>query len=474
MATLHDLYGLLPECILSATVLLLIALAAVMRGAVKRCCENRIVLLISLIGLISAFIFSILPAWRMDGSYFSNLITIDSQTAFFRCIIIATAIIAVIMSARAKELSTLDRPEYFALMIGSSIGMTLLSATSNILMIYLAMETMGLLSYMLVGSIRGDRKSAEAAMKYLFFGAISSAIFLFGASLFYGATSSLDIAAASSALPESLIIPSFMMLLGFLFKVAAFPMQAWCPDAYEGAPIPIAAFLSVASKAAGVAVIIRISSIMGESNGWPLIIAIISAITMTVGNLSAIHQRSIKRLLAYSSIANAGYILMAIAASSGRGYEGALAFIIALFIMDMGAFTVLQVVSNRFGTDKLEAFDGLAKCGGFGAMISVAMAIFLLSLVGLPPFIGFVGKLYIFTAAVDSKLYWLALVGVINSVISLYYYMRIVKAMFLKDVASNFLFKMESRALTAMIAILAILTVTFGLAWGLITKIVSA
>lgn len=414
------------------------------------------------------------------GSLFGGLINNDRFAVFFRFIFVSTAGLVIIFSQRARDLgragTVSDAPEYYSLILGMVVGMSLLAGTTNILVIYLALEFVSLMSYLLVGFAPRDERSKEAALKYLLFGAVASGVFLFGASIFYGLAGSLDITIARGA---NLSGPAFalsvvLMLAGFLYKIAAAPMHAWCPDAYEGAPIPVAAFLSVAPKAAGFAVLMRVSAIIGVEAHWPLVIAVISAVTMTFGNLAAIPQMNVKRLLAYSSIAHAGYLLMGVASTSQKGNEAVYFYLIAYLIMNLGAFLAVEIVANENGSETIEAFSGLGRRGARGTITAIAMTVFLLSLTGIPPFAGFIGKFYLFWAVLDARLYWLAVVGIINSVISLYYYMRVVKAMFFGEAESSGPLEGGNCRLFILIVILAIVTIAMGLAWSRVSCLVSA
>ncbi|MBI2341985.1 MAG: NADH-quinone oxidoreductase subunit N [Deltaproteobacteria bacterium] len=262
-------------------------------------------------------------------------------------------------------------------------------------------------------------------------------------------------------------------------------MHAWCPDAYEGAPTPITAFLSVAPKAAGFAVLMRVFSAAGDGFNWPLIIAVISAATMTFGNLAAIPQTNVKRLLAYSSIAHAGYLLMGVASGTPRGAEAVYFYFAAYLVMNLGAFLVVQIIANTSpplmggdigegGRESLAAYKGLGRRGASGAILGITMTIFLLSLTGIPPFVGFIGKFYIFAAVMDAKLYWLAFIGIANSVVSLYYYMRIVKTIFFDEPADAVQPAFSSRRLAAILGVLSFATIFIGLYWQWLSNIVAA
>lgn len=489
MSNFASMSFFLPEIALSVVAILLLVVAMVPRrwlvaadGDVCCCGCFEVTTLLAAGGLLIAF-------WLQTGMWgvhvpgpFSGMLALDAPAWFFKAFVIVAAIFAVLFSRRSAELGTLpggaaapDAAEYHALIVGAVVGMCLLASATNLLMIYLALEFVGLCSYLLVGFAPGSVRSSEAAMKYVLFGAVASGVFLFGASLFFGTTGSLDITSLrveEGALP--LLLPAgILMLAGFLFKVAAVPMQAWCPDAYEGAPTPIAAFLSVAPKAAGFAVLMRVAAAFGDAAGWPTMIAVVAAATMTFGNLAAIPQQNVKRLLAYSSIAHAGYLLMGVACATRTGNEAVYFYLIAYLVMNLGAFLVVQIVGNRFGTESIDVFAGLVQRGPTGATVAIAMTVFLLSLTGIPPFAGFVGKFYLFKAVIEAKLLWLAIIGIVNSVISLYYYMRIVRAMFFDAPPDEGALPAEGGALPLLAVLLAAATLALGLAWGWFARFVA-
>ena len=336
--------------------------------------------------------------------------------------------------------------EYYALLIAVTFGMFLMVSSTNLLMIFISLETVSLTSYILAGFLTHNPRSSEAAFKYITFGAVASGTMLFGFSLLFGLTGTGDVVQISSRLTEMfsageayplvvLVIITFI-LAGVGYKMASVPFHMWSPDVYEGAPIPITAFLSVASKAAGFALFIRLfystfraSNIVGAVD-WSLMLAIVSALTMTVGNLAALPQQNVKRLLAYSSIAHGGYLLMGAVLLTPEGLQAILFYLIVYLFMNLGAFFVVILVANELGSETIDGYRNLKSRAPF---VAVAMAIFLFSLTGLPPFAGFFGKWLLFSAVIKQELYWLAVIGLLNSVVSLYYYARIVKAMFLES-----------------------------------------
>jgi NADH-quinone oxidoreductase subunit N len=315
------------------------------------------------------------------------------------------------------------------------------------------MEAVGLLSYVLAGYMRGSLRSTEAALKYVVFGAVSSGIMLYGLSLLFGMTGSMDFNDIRTVLvgdginPFSLLVVVILVIAGMSYKIAAVPFHFWCPDVYEGAPTPVSAFFSVGPKAAGFALMIRFfyttmaagphaaaSASPVQTINWPLLLAVISAVTMTYGNLVALRQTNVKRLLAYSSIAHVGYLLMGFVLLSAEGLAAILFYLLVYTLMNLGAFFFVVAVNNKLKSEDLRDYVGLGFRTPWAATM---MVVFLASLTGIPPFAGFVGKFYLFTAAMDKSLFWLVILAAVNSVIGLYYYFKVVKAMFLTRPAED-------------------------------------
>jgi NADH-quinone oxidoreductase subunit N len=340
-----------------------------------------------------------------------------------------------------------------------------------------------------VGIRARDLRSSEAALKYVLYGAFTSGIMLFGFSLLFGlagTTSLLEIsrqvtiASHHSQDKLLLILAVLFFLAGLLFKTASFPFHFWCPDVYEGAATPITAFLSVGPKAAGFVLFIRLfyplfaidkgAGVYEPVSGleWPVILAWVSAITMTLGNLAAIHQNNLKRLLAYSSIAHAGYLLMGVSALNELGLRAVIFYLVVYLFMNLGAFAVVATIVGAGGSEEIHSYRGL---GSKAPFTCVAMTIFLFSLVGMPPFAGFVGKVYLFAAVISKNMYWLAVVAALNSVISLYYYLRVVKAMFLEQPVDAFQPQISIGSL-AIFAALLIPTLGLGIYWQPLAKAV--
>jgi NADH-quinone oxidoreductase subunit N len=325
--------------------------------------------------------------------------------------------------------------EYVGLVLLIGVGLMLMAEANHLLMAYVAMELVSLSSYLLVGFVEEPR-SAEASLKYLLFGALASGIMLFGMSILFGLTGELafpDLLRASAALSDpmagTLLLAVTLMLAGLAFKISMAPFHMWTPDAYEGAPIPVTALLSVGPKAAGLALIVRVMEALKPA--WPTLEPLVlglTVVTMTLGNLVALAQTNVKRLLAYSTIGQVGYLLIGFAVSTRVGLEGLLLYLVAYLFMNLGAFACVVAVVNETGNESLDAFRGLATRS---PALALLCAVFLLSLAGMPPLLGFYGKFLLFGAALDGGKPLLAIAGVVNSAIALYYYVNIIRLMYL-------------------------------------------
>jgi NADH-quinone oxidoreductase subunit N len=329
------------------------------------------------------------------------------------------------------------RGEVYVLLLASLLGMNLMAASANLVMLYLAIETTSIPLYVLAGFLRSDDKSTEAGFKYLLFGALTSTVMLYGFSLLYGFTGTTDIYALGS-LPKGLFLGVvFLLIVGLGFKVSVVPFHFWAPDVYEGAPTPVTGFLSTVSKAAGFAVLLRLFMIAFplDAQAWSLIFAVLSAVTMTLGNLLALAQKNIKRMLAYSSIAHAGYIMVGVAAIynseaslSELGVTSVIFYLVAYILTNLLAFGIVAVYGYVVGSDEIAAYNGLSRRHPW---LAFAMLIGFLSLAGMPPFGGFIAKVLVFAAAVKVNLIWLAVVGILNSIVGVYYYLIILKHVYL-------------------------------------------
>lgn len=468
----------LPELLLGAGVVGLLLADLVVRDKTRL---GEAALLLLAVVLVAA-------TWGASGQgdawLFGRMVASDAFALFFRLVVALAAIAVVWMSLGSREIEGVSQGEYYALLLAATLGMFLMAAAGNLLMAYLSLELVSLTSYALTGMLRHDRRSGEAALKYLIYGGVASGIMIFGLSWIYGLAGSLDYAAVNTALRAlpadqsslAVYLAVVLSLAGFGYKIAAVPFHMWAPDVYTGASIPVTAFLSVASKAAGFALLVRFfypGLSVSDGGGswsltagleWPQLVLVLCMVTMTVGNLAALRQENLKRLLAYSSIAHAGYLLMGFVVLTDQGLTSMLFYLVTYYLMNIGAFLVVMVVVNATGDETVDGVRGLAWRGGAG--LAVAMAIFLFSLAGLPPLAGFVGKVYLFAAVIDAGLYALALVGLLNSVLSLYYYARIVRAMFLDFPRGGEPTVEVDWSNGSLMWVLACATVALGLYWG--------
>jgi NADH-quinone oxidoreductase subunit N len=329
-----------------------------------------------------------------------------------------------------------ERGEFYLLILTSILGMTLLAGASDLVMLFLALETTSIPLYILAGFLKKDDHSTEAGFKYLLFGAMTSAFLLYGLSLLYGFSGSTSLIANGQAIrPTYMSVVTavgtlILVFVGIGFKISAFPLHFWAPDVYEGAPSPVAGFLSTASKAAGFAVFLRILvAVFPALTGiYPLMIAIISALTMTIGNLLAMQQKNIKRMLAYSSIAQAGYMLIGVSTADSFGATSVVFYLAIYLLTNMAAFAIVTLIGRQLGSDNITAYAGLSRRS---PALALALLIALLSLGGIPPFAGFVGKVFLFLSGVASGKIWLVIVGVVNAIFALYYYLRVLKTAYL-------------------------------------------
>ncbi len=325
------------------------------------------------------------------------------------------------------------RAEAYLMLLAATLGMSLMASAADLVMLYLAIETTSIPLYILAGFLTGDERSTESGFKYMLFGALTSAVLLYGFSLIYGFSGHTGLYELAATFPTFSLFALgiiFLVLVGLSFKVSLFPFHFWAPDVYEGAPTPVAGFLSTASKAAGFAVVLRLFMAVFPSlaANWSLILAVLATLTMTVGNLIALTQKNIKRLLAYSSIAHAGYAMIGVVAFSQLGAASTVFYLIAYILTNLAAFGIVTAFGRVAGSDDVKAYYGLSRRA---PTLALMMLVAFLSLAGMPPFGGFVGKVFVFAAAIQQGWIWLAVVGVLNSIIGLYYYLTVLKYVYL-------------------------------------------
>jgi NADH-quinone oxidoreductase subunit N len=405
---------------------------------------------IAFVGIAASALWSlILVLADEQGPAFEGLLVTDDYAIFFDFLFAGVAAVIVLASMDFLERSRFPA-EYIALVLASTVGMMLMAATVDLIAIFVALELQAISFYVLVGFMK-DQRSSEAALKNLLLGAISTALTLYGMAYLFGLSGSTNLEAvaeyvssADSSARSGLVLAAVFLAAGLGFKMAVVPFQMWVPDVYQGAPTPVTAYLSVASKAAGFAVVMRIFVVsLGEgaiSSDWSNMFAAIAAISMTLGNVAAVMQGNIKRMLGYSSIAQAGTFLIGLAAVAANdpqlleGTSSVVFFLGTYAFTNLGAFAAVIAISGRIGSDEIKDYAGIARRSPW---LALGLAACLISLTGIPPAAGFWGKLLVFKAAVEADLVWLALIGVLNSVISAYYYLRVVLNMYTQDPASE-------------------------------------
>jgi len=396
---------------------------------------------IALAGVAWAFAIT-LGQWNSQPQHgYASMVVMDDLSTLFNLLFLGSTFIVILLSEPFLLTERVEQGEYYALLLFCTSGMMLLASALDLITLFLGIEVLSISLYILAGYRRDSDASNEAAMKYFLLGAFASAILLYGVALTYGATGTTNLAKIADSLtnapgtfPAGLLLAGMaMILIGFAFKVALVPFHMWTPDVYEGAPTPITAFMSAGPKAAAFAAFLRTFFVaFGPIHGdWSLLLSVIAALTMTVGNIAAIAQTNVKRMLAYSSIAHSGYILIGLVAGGNGGGTAAIFYLVAYTVMNLGAFSVVILLEHKGGGgDELRDYAGV----GFRyPLIGAALSLFMISLSGIPPTVGFVGKLYLFGAAVQSGHVWLAVVGVLNSAISIYYYLRLLVLMYMRE-----------------------------------------
>ncbi len=485
MGNVESLGYFIPELIL--TVSLLVVILADVFGAERKTFD--VPGLLALIGTILAFFYH-LPQYGYEPTMlFEGMIVHDMFSAFFRGFFLVSTAVIILMTMYSREVMYIKRGEFYAILLSICIGMCLVAASQDLIMIYLALELMSLGSYILSGFARKVGKSDEAALKFVLYGGVSTGVMLFGLSLIYGLTGTTSFEGIRTALAgmegnyDVIVYTIFILtMVGAGYKIAAVPFHFWAPDVYEGSPTTITAFLSVASKGTGFALLIRFfystlivpaegaegfwTELQGVNIDWSFHIAILAAITMTIGNLGAFPQNNLKRLLAYSGVAHAGYLLMGVAVLTDTGLESVIFYLIMYLFTNLAAFVVVVVINNAQNDERLADVRGLWARSAFPAVV---MTIALFSLIGLPPTAGFVGKLYLFLAVLQKELYWLAVVGAINTAASLYYYARIIKAMYFEDPSHSTVIRVHPVNVGLMV-LLVTPVLYFGLFWNVLVS----
>lgn len=392
----------------------------------------------SLLGFLAVGV-SMLYGTSQQGFAFSEMIRISAVQHFVSLVFLLAGIVVTLISDRYLEEEGIWFGEYYIVMFVAVLGMMLMASAAHLAVLFIGLETMSIALYVLAGLMRRNLRSNEAAMKYFLLGSFASGFFLYGIALIYGATGELALHRIAEALQVRPISPLFwiglsLLMIGLLFKISAVPFHQWTPDVYEGAPTPASAFMSTGAKVAAFAAIISVvSNFSGQLQGnlnWSSAVAAIAVASMLIGNVAALVQDNLKRMLAYSSIAHAGYMLVGIAAGGAEGFSAVIYYTLVYTLMNLGAFGVIALLEAEGIGNAYRDYTGLFRTS---PVLASTMAIFMLSLTGLPPFAGFIGKYKVFAAAVSSGLAWLAVVGVLASAVSAYYYLRVVVSMFMLE-----------------------------------------
>ena len=425
-----DLRLLSPEIALAVTGAAIVLLDLAVR-------EKAVLAGVGILGiLVSGFLsFTLIGN---GGTSFANTLIVDDFSIIFKLLILGATAIVVLSSVDYAARFRASHGEYYAILLLSTVGLMLLSSAAELISIYISLELTSISLFILSGFLKDD-KSSEAGIKFLLLGAVSSATLLYGMAILYALSGTTNLELMAQNLPSTLgpyrlgiLLGMVLFVAGFGFKMAAVPFQMWVPDVYEGSPTPVTAYLSVASKAAAFAVVLRVlhSALVDQqlSTDWAGLFAVLSLISMTLGNIVAIQQRNIKRMMGYSSISHAGFLMIGLAVVPQIGSSGVLFYLLAYTFTNLGAFAAIIAISNRTGSDQIQDYAGM---GQRSPLVALGLTLCFLSLTGLPPTAGFVAKIYLFNAAVQQGLLWLVVAGVLNSVISAYYYLGVVKAMYI-------------------------------------------
>jgi len=460
MDYLHDIQSFLPGIVVAVTGLAAILLTAFKKGTAS-------VYYVSVTGLVIAFALAIQSLFGDSGTAFSGMIVYGGPAAFGSVIVLLGSLLSVILSREYLQSLDLETGEVYGMLLFATTGMIGLAVSNDLISLFVSLETMSVCLYVIAGLWYYRKTGAEAALKYFLLGAFSTGFLLYGIALIYGATGHTnltEIAAAAQATPLFLAGVA-LLLVGIFFKISAVPFHMWTPDVYQGTPTTLTGFMATASKSAAFIAFVFVLSRMlygTETGDWTQVIQVIAILTMIVGNLIALAQDNVKRMLAYSSIAHAGYLMVGLAAGTAAGYNGVFYYLFAYTVMNIGAFGVIAFYerSKEMDFTEIDSYAGLGyKVPAMGVMLSI----FLFSLAGIPPFVGFIGKYYVFAAAVQADLIMLAIVGVLASAASVYYYLRVMVFMYFKEAHREYSLKSPGTLFKLVLILLAFLTIYYGI-----------
>jgi NADH-quinone oxidoreductase subunit N len=461
---------ILPEIFLSVLAMALLLITVFSPGG-----QKSYLAYISFFGIVATAVL-VGAGWGGHIESFGGSVVLDNFATFFKMTFLVAAGLTVLITDSYMEREGCNHGELYPLILFAVVGMMLMASGTDLMTIFLGLEVMSVTLYVLAGFNRGNKKSNEAGLKYFLLGAFSTGFMLYGMALIYGATGTTRLYKIASVvgqmtLPSSnilLVAGMLLMMTGFAFKIAAAPFHMWTPDVYEGAPTPMTAFMSAGPKAAGFAALLRLFLVALPTLQveWSQVLWVLAVLTMTIGNITALRQDNIKRVLAYSSIAHAGYALVGFTAGNGTGIAGILFYMLSYSFMNIGAFAVIILVAKKGETNgNVSDFAGL---GFKRPILALAMTLFLFSLAGVPPAAGFVGKFYLFAGAIQKGYIWLAVIGVLNSAASAYYYLRIMVYMYMKEPTEEF----EWVHVTAPVALALIIAAAGTLIPGIVPSIV--
>jgi len=423
-----DYIRILPELVLSVTGIMIMLADPVLPGSNKKALGT-----IALGGLLAGLMATFLQAENYGDAFF-GMVRVDAFSVFFHFVILLIALVVVLASFNYLEVQQIHSGEYYGLILFGTVGMMLMSSAIELVLIFISLEISSISTYILAGFRRRTAESAESSLKYFLLGSFATAFFLYGVALVFGATGTTNVYGIAKALQTQSSVLVYLavalMFVGLGFKVASAPFHVWTPDVYEGSPAPVVALMSTGPKAAAFAVLLRVLFASGAP-GWFWMVWVSAALSMTIGNIGALVQQNIKRLLAYSSIAHAGYLLVAFAAAKQTGISAAIFYAASYAAMNVGAFAIVSHLGAR--GERYVTLDDYAGLGRRSPMIAAILTIFLLSLIGIPFTAGFFAKFYVFSAALQANLIWLTIIGVINSAIAAYYYLRVIVYMYMRD-----------------------------------------
>lgn len=459
MNYLQDLQSFLPGIIVAVAGLITILLAAFKKSV-------NVAYGITIGSVAIALLLAIQSLYGETGTAFSGMIVYGGIGAFGSVVVLLGALFCLTISREYLQDLDLHNGDVYGMMLFSTTGMLGLAVSNDLITLFISLETMSICLYVLAGLLKNEKKGAEAALKYFLLGAFSTGFLLYGIALIYGATGATNLVAVAAAAEPTLLFLSGtgLLLVGLFFKVAAVPFHMWTPDVYQGTPTTITAFMATAVKSATFVAFVLVLSRMlptAELGDWQNVIQVVSILTMIVGNLIAMAQDNVKRMLAYSSIAHAGYLMVGLAAGTAAGYSGVLYYLFAYTIMNAGAFGVIAYYERNHGLDFTE-IDSYAGLGFKVPVMGVMLSVFLFSLAGIPPMVGFIGKYYVFAAAVQAGLIPLAIIGVLASAASVYYYLRVMVYLYFKEAHKEYSLKTPGFVFKWTLILLAVLTIYYG------------